>query len=342
MDASINLLTHPPDGNLVLERFAANLIDFPNATDDLSAGIHPHRKENALVRRYVALNHRLAFYITVDIDRQGAAFAWDDANLPPPTIVSINPVNAHAHLLWELAAPVATTPNARRKPVEYLEATKRAIRDRVGGDMGYAGYLTKNPTHPSWRVITSDRRYDLGEMQEYVDLAPFIAPIEHDALGRNCSLFESLRRWAYRHADRAESFEQWQWQCERTAQALNTFGDPLPTSEVRNTARSVARWTWQHRGSLRDPSEGIMGFAPLPDDLDAETHLVEVCTRQSAAARYTHQTQRRRTATVIESTARALGLDVGALRDRDATRFAIRARLGINTVRRFIANQAAD
>lgn len=330
------------ESNPVFARFAANLISFPKATDDLDAGIFQQSKDVALLRRYVALNHRLAFYIVVDVDRAGAAFAWEDANLPPPTIATTNPINGHAHLAWELASPVATTPNSRSKPMEYLEATQHAIRNKVGGDIGYAGYLTKNPMHPSWHVITWNRRYDLGELAEYIDLDTAPRRLQNDALGRNATLFESLRLWAYRHVEKAESFAQWQLQCERMAHALNSFDDPLPNGEVRNTARSVSKWTWGHQGSLGKSSNGIMGYTPLSGDLDAETHLVEVCTRQSAGARYAHKVRRSKTAGSIETAVASLGMKLSTLRDKDAIRIAVHAGIGINTVRRFIARQQAD
>lgn len=335
-------MTMKTESNPVFARFAANLISFPKATDDLDTGIFQQSKDVALLRRYVALNHRLAFYIVVDVDRPGAAFAWEDANLPPPTIATTNPINGHAHLAWELASPVATTPNSRSKPIEYLEATQHAIRNKVGGDIGYAGYLTKNPMHPSWHVITWNRRYDLGELAEYIDLDTVPRRLQNDALGRNATLFESLRLWAYRHVEKAESFAQWQLQCERMAHIFNSFDDPLPNGEVRNTARSVSKWTWGHQGSLGKSSNGIMGYTPLSADLDAETHLVEVCTRQSAGARYAHKARRSKTAGSIEAAVASLGMKLSTLRDKDAIRIAVHAGIGINTVRRFIAGQQAD
>jgi len=68
-------------------------------------------------------------------------------------------------------------------------------------------------------------------------------------LGRNCTLFENLRRWAYREvlAYRLTStYEAFKDGVLVQAMALNSFPSPLPQSEIRSTALSVAKWTWKH------------------------------------------------------------------------------------------------
>ena len=67
-------------------------------------------------------------------------------------------------------------------------------------------------------------------------------------LGRNCNLFNSLRTWAYRWVGeyRSRGSDMWHAAVLDKAERLNTFNDPLPASEIRATAKSTARWTWNH------------------------------------------------------------------------------------------------
>ncbi|WP_268920626.1 primase C-terminal domain-containing protein [Shimia sediminis] len=66
-------------------------------------------------------------------------------------------------------------------------------------------------------------------------------------LGRNCTLFESLRQWAYKAIRQGwPEYERWHEAVLTRARAYNDFEAPLPESEVRATAKSVAKWTHQH------------------------------------------------------------------------------------------------
>lgn len=323
--------------NPALVRFAENLISFPKATDSLENGIYTQTKEFALTRRYIGLNHRLAFYIAVDIDRPGAADTWEDCNLAPPTITTVNPSNGHAHLLWELCSPVPVTSNARSKPIEYFDAVRSAITKKLRGDAAYAGYITKNPMNNHWYVIANDRRYELAELSEYVDLESNFRRMRYSEVGRNSTLFESLRFWAYRSIQDADSFLDWQWQCERAALGFNSFDAPLPINEVRTVARSVSKWTWKNRVSLAGNSKGCMGLEPLEENLAADDYQAEVYARQAAGARHVHQKRRSKSELAITAAANRLGMSIPELRDRDAIAIATAAGIGINTVRRFIS-----
>ena len=62
--------------------------------------------------------------------------------------------------------------------------------------------MTKNPGHEMWRVLRGPRMaYDLSELADWVDLPKFVPKRkpEEIGLGRNVTIFESLRQYAYRH-----------------------------------------------------------------------------------------------------------------------------------------------
>lgn len=69
-------------------------------------------------------------------------------------------------------------------------------------------------------------------------------------LGRNCALFDDLRQQAYRkvlefkrNGVPRSGFEAW---IRTQANAVNgQFAAPLPLSETRATARSIAKWVWE-------------------------------------------------------------------------------------------------
>ncbi|WP_460882709.1 primase C-terminal domain-containing protein [Pseudaeromonas pectinilytica] len=67
-------------------------------------------------------------------------------------------------------------------------------------------------------------------------------------LGRNCTLFEKTRLWAYKAIRQGwPGYREWLAACVDRASGYNAqFKQPLPANEVRHTAKSIAKWTHQH------------------------------------------------------------------------------------------------
>lgn len=238
-----------------LDLFAARLAHRPYCTDDLGYGVRIRGKEAALRSRYIQANPPATVgYLVFDIDREGAAFAWEGANLPAPSIVATNPENGHAHLMYAIATPVVRSDAAHPAPLRFLAALQDAMTVQLEADPCYSMFLTKNPHNPSWRVLTHQNAvYGLHDLAEYVDLT--LAKKKPRALvnglGRNCDLFDTLRRRAYRKvAEFREggSYQTWHRYILDAARKSNTFTTPLPDSEVKATATSIAKWTWRHFG----------------------------------------------------------------------------------------------
>lgn len=232
--------------------FQSRLPYRPYATDDLAAGVRVVGRDVAARRRYVQPNPpALRTWLVFDVDRAGAAHAWEDANVAPPSWIATNPRNAHAHLAYGLEVPVITSDAGRLDPLRYAAAVESGYRRALGADRSYAGLLCKNPLHPDWRVqwCRSDL-YDLPELAEWLP-GPLPKPekrAEASGLGRNVSLFDGLRRWSYR-ARRSfpGTADQWAAAVLERAEFVNgDFAAPLPYAEVKATAKSVARWTWKH------------------------------------------------------------------------------------------------
>lgn len=199
------------------------------------------------------------FWLCLDVDRPGAALAWEDANLPSPNFATINPVNSHAHLVWGLSAPVLTTEAAREAPLRYLNSIRNAYTALTGADQGYTGLITKNPLHGHWRTLYGHGHlYDLAELAEYVpDLNKYTDRTslpEQVGIGRNVGLFEQVRKWSYREirlfrgAGRSH-FDVWHSHVlAQVEKRNNDFTEPLGYSEVKAIAKSIAKWVW-----ARDP-----------------------------------------------------------------------------------------
>ncbi len=256
----------------MFESFIDSLPPKVRCTDDFSQGTKFRKKENALGFKYIEISQLLKKQIIIDIDRPGAAFEWEKLNLPSPSWITINPDNAHCHYCYELNTPVVYTEQGRRKPQEYYESITSALTNKLQGDPCYIGHITKNPLHPAWKTINHRISYDLGDFNEYISMNNTIKPsksLVYDVHGRNSTLFENVRRWAYRevkaHSDRETFFRAVENEAIAVnAQFINWQEGILHYKEVLSTAHSIAKWTWKHRHSINEVNRGVMN---LPQEM---------------------------------------------------------------------------
>jgi hypothetical protein len=196
----------------------------------------------------------LIHYLIFDIDAPDAYLHFLDANLPTPNWIAKNKNNGHCHVCYSLKTPVCKTANARLKPLRYLAAIEFSYAKKLGADLRYTGVLTKNPLDHDWQVsILNDYKYELSELADYVELE--IKPkekIEVSGFGRNCMIFDTVRYWSYRAISKRLIAGMDNWYHEVLEQALianQAFLEPLPYSEVKATAKSIARWVWRNHNS---------------------------------------------------------------------------------------------
>lgn len=230
---------------------------WPYASDELVTGIYRMSRGRALEHRHIEANPQaLSNLIVVDIDHADALLRvmWDRHGWLPNAVVE-NRDNGHAHAVWAVAEPITRTEYARRKPLAYAAAVTEGLRRSVDGDLGYSGLMTKNPTHDAWDAHwLTDHLYSLPELAEH--LGDFMPPASWQrsrrrapvGLGRNCSLFETARTWAYRevrhHWGNPDGLGH---AIYAHAQVLNSeFSEPLCTNEVRAVASSITRWITTH------------------------------------------------------------------------------------------------
>lgn len=277
-----------------LERIKAFCPHRPYCSDDKTASLI-RVLPAALKRRYIQINQPSQLYwLIFDLDHSNP-FIWQDELLPAPNLMVITPSTGRSHLFYAIA-PVCLSQNGRRKPVAFAEAVRRGFGARLGADPDYSSPVAKNPFHASWRTVEVHHHvYDLAKLAEYIKPDEKAArkcqiPRENP-LGRNCTLFDNLRAWAYEHvaaAKQSGNFDRWHERVWSHASVLNNHNNPrnpLPLSEIKATAKSVARWTWTKytRSNKRRGALGL-GLSNMP--------LTE---RQRLGAHWTHGERKNKT-----------------------------------------------
>lgn len=232
----------------------------PYCTDDFSLGIRPKTYAHAIKHRYIQVNPpHLRVFMLFDLDYGGAAFAWENQNLPMPAWAAINRQNSHAHLAYALSAPVLTADySGRQAALRYLAAVEAAYRTKLKADDGFSSLITKNPMHPLWLLLQgtpqSVQGYDLPYLADFVDFRkfrPYVGRTNPEAvgLGRNCTVFNLGSRWAYKNVlplkREGISKSQWNEEVNERCSIINAdFPVPMIPDEVGCIAKSIGKWVW--------------------------------------------------------------------------------------------------
>jgi len=241
-------------------RLFNNLPDRPYCSNNLKQGLQIRTKKTAFEKYiYIQLNKYYAIcYLTFDIDREGGGAEWYELDLPAPTFVIVNPENLYAHLVYELITPVLLWENARQKPIEWLNAVRRAWTEAPRADAGYNGLISKNPNSSHWHIMDFNARYELVELSEAVEIkdhhyqTPKGFREDFAGEGRNNFLFEVGRFYSYRKKDSCKN--ETALQDVVFTHLLNVnhteFATPLSMNEVRHIAKSIAKFTWKYRDTI--------------------------------------------------------------------------------------------
>lgn len=273
----------------VLQRFADSIPKTVYCADDLSRGSYKQYKEKALKHKYIQpqLRSKLLGWLIFDLDYAGAVFSYKNVDLPTPTLTIETKKSGHAHLLYQLATPVAMTAKSSSSAIKYVEAIERAYRHKLRADTAYAGLLTKNPLNDAWRVSANDVRYDLSELAEYVDLTKYRAlrTESTESGGRNDTLFNTVRKSVYRIASKYRTedslFNETLAQCYEVNM---NFANKLSEAELRSTAKSIAKYAFKNQYNLIISKEAInaieIAAISIAHDLKLELSILDVCKLQ--------------------------------------------------------------
>ncbi len=232
--------------------FYQNLPNKPYCMDEKPGYAIIRQKKIAIKKPFIQHNAPcLISNLVFDVDSSDAYFSWFDANLPTPSWISKNRQNNHAHIGYMLATPVCTSHRAKQNVIEYLAKIEQAYTLALGADRGYSGLITKNPFHSDWdNHIFDVQPFDLGYLADFVELQELKTDLkEVSGLGRNCMMFDTVRYWAYEAVRTFISGSSDIWYAEVLKVAVNAnsaFLEPLQYSEVKATAKSIARWVWRN------------------------------------------------------------------------------------------------
>ena len=235
-----------------LADFFNNLAYKPYCADDLLYGLQIRPKKTAINMQYIQGNQPcMIHYFFFDIDRAEAVMAWYDANLPMPYWTAQTLKNGHAHICYKLEIPLCTSELASQKAISYAAKIQAGLANKLGADVGYSHLITKNPFHPDWRTtFWTERAYTLDYLADFVELPKKLSKKQEvSGLGRNCTLFDTVRKWAYtavRDYLHHHSSLTWEKAVLTHLEALNgEFQEPLPYSEIKATAKSIANYCWR-------------------------------------------------------------------------------------------------
>jgi hypothetical protein len=243
----------------LLQNFYDYLSPKPYCTDTLGIlAIRP--KSVAAEKAYIQPNpiHR-NYWFVFDLDYSHSFDFLSDSTkekIPRANIEVENRKNRHCHLIYAIDPAVFTLQNARRKPLELAADVDRGLTALLTADPAYGKLICKNPlSYDIWNVyVYHPHKYTLRELLEYIPdkiHKQKRKPKEEIGLGRNCTIFEKIRHYAYSEYRRLK-FCDYRLEENVYKHALDINADfiaPLGTREVKCIARSVSKWTSRHMDS---------------------------------------------------------------------------------------------
>jgi hypothetical protein len=287
-------------------------------------------KGRAIYYPYIQLNKLRRAYITLDIDNPGSKFAHKEIGLPPPTIILVNPANGHSHVFYELHNPVTFSGESRKKPQQYFMAVQKGLTDKFKADPHFSSHMVKNPFHNTqrggeWEYVFNYVTYDLETLASHVDLRnyrdsfptkvnrkPFRGPVLKGT--RNVTVWDLVRKYSYEEVKHHAKYETFKHSIRVYALSLNKkqCRPPLPESEVDYIIKRVCEWTWDIRDDFkkrRSKKKEVMGFEPIPENLDVIERQTEVKRRQIEGAKFTHSARKQKTEKAIDKAIKQLKLE---------------------------------
>ena len=239
-----------------LDIFKSRLAKKPYCTDNVGYGLQIRDKQIALSKKYIQANTpNTLSWIIYDIDYPCVMeTTFREKTLPLPNIIIVNPKNLHSHLLYGIKTGVYLTDNASIDPIRYAHAIEYSLREELKADNGYSGLIIKNPSHAYWETKElNEDLWDLGDLAEYLTLPKKIPKRESlIGLGRNCTLFELGRKYAYSEVlkQKITGNKQTFYNCVLyfIEQQNEGFPQPLMPNEYKGIAKSITEWTWKYYG----------------------------------------------------------------------------------------------
>lgn len=243
------------------EIFIDKLANRPYCTDDLNYGLTIRDKLVAKEKKYIQANQPfLINWLCFDIDYPCILeTTFKEKCLPSPNFMIINPDNMHSHLLYGLVTGVSCSDNSYIKPLNYLSAIEYSLREELKADNSYSGLIIKNPCHNLWETYELEKElWTLPQLEEYLTLPKKLpGKAKFLGLGRNCTLFELGRKYAYEQVFAFKTLLDKESFSKDVLYYIETnnrnFPEPLHFNECKSIAKSISNWTWKnYRKKIND------------------------------------------------------------------------------------------
>lgn len=192
-------------------------------------------------------------WMIFDIDGEDSYTRAENRGCPPPNFIALNRENGHGHAGYLLATPVTAFDTSSRRAMKFFEDVERGMTNRLGADRAYPGFLSKSPFCPRWETDwQAVNPYRLDTLNDYLDKTDKRKPLVRgmSAVGRNATLFDALRKWAYKNWYKAKkagkSQAEFETMIREIADGINaTFPVRLSHAEIKSVCRSVVKWVWE-------------------------------------------------------------------------------------------------
>jgi hypothetical protein len=247
--------------NIVLQKFTEYLPEKPYCSDDLKYGLRVRPKSQAEKCCYIQYNpitkaHWLVF--DIDTDEKSVDDLWSKGlnNIPTPNMTVQNPHNFRRHEFYLIDPAVYKLQQAREKPLKLAASVDRGLTILLNADPSYSKLIAKNPLIDHFDVtVWHEKEYGLLELLEYIPkniLKTRIKTKDEIGLGRNCTIFDKSRKFAYqiwRNQGFIDDNRLFDKVYEFSMNLNNEFLTPLGGREVKSITRSICRWTAKNMGA---------------------------------------------------------------------------------------------
>lgn len=234
-----------------LEEFNASLSSKPYCSNDLSQGLLIQPKAKAINYKYIQVNDNYIKCLVIDLDHNNPLI-WENMGLPAPNFTVRDEIKNTSHLIWCLDSPIYKDYINKAKNLAYFAKIQQTYTELCKGDKAYIGLIAKNPNSSAWLVSNINRfyAYSLDELADYVILPERITKKSAIGEGRNCWLFDTVRKWAYRevlfYKNHGANYQDFYQVVLNRLEKINIFptSTPLDFNEIKAIAKSISKWTW--------------------------------------------------------------------------------------------------
>lgn len=235
----------------------------PYCSNNFEYGLKIRKKDLAIKHKNIQHSPKdFISFLVFDYDKPGVLLAAQDANLPEPTWITENPETRTGHIVYALETPVYKGKGAKKKPIEYVNAIRKAFTKILGSDPSYNNLITKTPGHKEWNTVYGrSELYSLDELADYIlnykDILKVkeLSRLQEDEaaiLGRNDRLFKTIKKIAYKEKKNFSDLDDFQLFIFKLAKGINLEQNPLNPlgeREVLGIAKSISKWCFTKLGA---------------------------------------------------------------------------------------------